>query len=239
MVFAKKDPLTFNDLIATPINFSKYVLNRLNIDNLTQDLLLGHAYHLLKGKTYTTSITKTKAARYDIVGIEDMVPTLWSTIKHAYDKDATKEIKHQGERHKLCVKKLHRHGHLEEVMVKRADRQLHKFKEGDFIDLHLNVIEDMLLFVVQHKLFHLNKSDIVDFIVTFPEMEFKELDNPSYKPQGVIYKDMHKQKRVMRADELYKLSDRTLKKVRDELQHRLLDFCLDIMTRCQGESGRP
>ncbi|GKC93582.1 hypothetical protein Tco_1159024 [Tanacetum coccineum] len=45
-------------------------------------------------RTYTTSITKTKAARYDIVGIEDMVPTLWSTIKHAYDKDAAKGIKH-------------------------------------------------------------------------------------------------------------------------------------------------
>ncbi|GKG59207.1 hypothetical protein Tco_0602916, partial [Tanacetum coccineum] len=45
-------------------------------------------------KTYTTSIMKTKAARYDIVGIEDMVPTLWSTIKHAYDKDAAKGIKH-------------------------------------------------------------------------------------------------------------------------------------------------
>ncbi|GJY15586.1 hypothetical protein Tco_0386008 [Tanacetum coccineum] len=44
-----KDPLTFNDLMATPINFSKYVLNRLKIDNLTQDLLLGPAYNLLKG----------------------------------------------------------------------------------------------------------------------------------------------------------------------------------------------
>nr|GEX19442.1 hypothetical protein [Tanacetum cinerariifolium] len=45
-------------------------------------------------KTYTTSITKTKAARYEIVGIEDMTLTLWSSIKHAYDKDAGKGIKH-------------------------------------------------------------------------------------------------------------------------------------------------
>nr|GEW66843.1 hypothetical protein [Tanacetum cinerariifolium] len=50
------------------------------------------------------------------------------------------------------------------VVVKRADRQLYKFKEGDFVDLHLNDIKDILL-VVQHKLFHLNESDIVDFIV--------------------------------------------------------------------------
>ncbi|GKD92250.1 hypothetical protein Tco_1372087, partial [Tanacetum coccineum] len=45
-------------------------------------------------KKYTTSITKTKVARYEIVGIEDMTPTLWSTIKHGYDKDAKKGIKH-------------------------------------------------------------------------------------------------------------------------------------------------
>nr|GEU92449.1 reverse transcriptase domain-containing protein [Tanacetum cinerariifolium] len=32
-------------------------------------------------KKYTTFITKTKAARYEIVGIEDMVPMLWSTTK--------------------------------------------------------------------------------------------------------------------------------------------------------------
>ncbi|GKA86845.1 hypothetical protein Tco_0808556 [Tanacetum coccineum] len=159
-------------LMATPIDLSKYVLNRLKIDNLTQDLLLGPAYNMLKGtctssieleynfhecfialtnkldwnnpegdrypfdlskplplqgrpvhltvaddyffnndleflktsdpeKTYAMSITKTKAALYEIVGIEDMTPTFWSTIKHAYDKDAEKGIKHWGERRKL------------------------------------------------------------------------------------------------------------------------------------------
>ncbi|GJS76576.1 retrovirus-related pol polyprotein from transposon TNT 1-94 [Tanacetum coccineum] len=148
-------------------------------------------------KTYTTSITKTKAARYESVGIEDMTTTLWSTIKHAYDKDAEKGIKHWGERRKLwyrsemnkfskqnvystqtilgvkrvSVKKLHGYGHLEEVVVKRVDRQLYKFKEGDFVDLHMNNIEDMLLLAVQHTLFHLNESDIVDSIVALHRIE--------------------------------------------------------------------
>nr|GEY25525.1 hypothetical protein [Tanacetum cinerariifolium] len=97
---------------------------------------------------------KTKEAWYEIVGIEDMVPTLWSTIKHAYDKDAAKGIKHWGERRKLwyryqmnkfskhniystqkilgvksvSVKKLHGYGYLEEVVVKRADQKLCKFR---------------------------------------------------------------------------------------------------------------
>ncbi|GJW89432.1 hypothetical protein Tco_0164772 [Tanacetum coccineum] len=93
------------------------------------------------------------------------------------------------------VKKLHGYGHLEEILVKRADRQLYNFKEGDFVDLHLNDIKDMLLLVVQHKLFHLNHSDIVDFIVALCM---------------------------------------TLKIVRDELHHRVLDFHLgynDEMSR--------
>ncbi|GJU41014.1 hypothetical protein Tco_1193971 [Tanacetum coccineum] len=221
---------------------------------------------------YTTSITKTKAARYEIVGIEDMTLTLWSTIKHVYDKDAKNRIKHWGERRKLCVsvKKLHGYGHLEEIVVKRAYRRLYKFKEGNFVDLHLNNIEGILLLVVQHKLFHLNDSDIVGFNValrmftrsliikrhvedlqlgvesyqkklnitapqkTFLKIEFKELYTPSYKPPGVIYEDLNKQKRVMWADELYKYSDGTLKTVRDELHHRILNFCLgynDEMSR--------
>ncbi|GJR32550.1 hypothetical protein Tco_1108782 [Tanacetum coccineum] len=215
MVSATKDPLTFDDLMATPIDFSKYVLNRLKIVNLTQDILLGPTYNLLKGtrsssiklkyhlqecfnaltdkldwnnpegdrypfdlskpfplkghpghltvavdhffnnymeylksfdpeRTYTMSITKTKVAWYEIEGIED---TKILGVKS------------------VSVKKLHGYGHLEEIMVKRDDRQFYKFKECDLVDLHLNDIEDMPLLAVQHKLFHLIDSDFVDFIV--------------------------------------------------------------------------
>nr|GEV96805.1 retrovirus-related Pol polyprotein from transposon TNT 1-94 [Tanacetum cinerariifolium] len=105
----------------------------------------------LQEKTYTASITKAKAARYKIVGIEDMVPTLWSPIKFSVKS--------------VSVKELHGYGHLEEIMVKRTNRKLYKFKKYDFVDLHLNDIEDMLLLAVQHKLFHLNESDVVKFIV--------------------------------------------------------------------------
>ncbi|GJX12304.1 hypothetical protein Tco_0204062 [Tanacetum coccineum] len=55
MVFTIKDPLTFNDPMATPIDFLKYVLNGLKIENLTQDILLGPAFNLLKG-TCSSSI---------------------------------------------------------------------------------------------------------------------------------------------------------------------------------------
>ncbi|GKC95154.1 hypothetical protein Tco_1160596 [Tanacetum coccineum] len=97
MVSAIKDPLTFNNLMATPIDFSKY--NNPEGDRYPFDMskplhLQGHSGHLtvaveyffnndleyLKSsdpkRTYTKSIKKTKAALYEIEGIEDMVPTL-------------------------------------------------------------------------------------------------------------------------------------------------------------------
>ncbi|GJS95045.1 hypothetical protein Tco_0802013 [Tanacetum coccineum] len=184
-----------------------------------------------------------------------MVPTLWSPTKvgsqlNKFSKHNVYSTKKILRVKSVSVKKLYVYGHLEEIVVKRANHQFYKFKEGGFVDLHLNDIEDMLLLAVQHKLFHLTDSDIVEFIMalrmftrslvikkrikdlqlgvesyqkklnitppqqTFPEIEFKELYTPSHKPPGVIYKDLTKQKRVMRADELYKFSDGTLKKVR-------------------------
>ncbi|GKE71962.1 hypothetical protein Tco_1530034, partial [Tanacetum coccineum] len=70
------------------------------------------------------------------------------------------------------------------------------------------------------------KLNIITPQQTFLEIEFKELYSPSYKPPGVIYDDLTKQMQVMRADELYKFSDETFKKVQDEIHHIILDFHL-------------
>ncbi|GKA67056.1 hypothetical protein Tco_0766864, partial [Tanacetum coccineum] len=132
----------------------------------------------------------------------------------------------------VSVKKLHGYGHLEEIVVKRSDQQLYKFKEGDFVDLHLNDIEDMLLLAVQYKLFHLDGNFIVDFIValcmfTRSLILKRHVEDLQLGIERIVYEDLNKQKRVLRADELYKFSDGTLKSVRDEIHHRVLDFRLD------------
>ncbi|GKA81738.1 hypothetical protein Tco_0788430, partial [Tanacetum coccineum] len=44
--------------------------------------------------TYTTSITKTKAAQYDLPGIEDMVLNIWVHVNVSYDKHALWGISH-------------------------------------------------------------------------------------------------------------------------------------------------
>ncbi|GJX30079.1 hypothetical protein Tco_0238158 [Tanacetum coccineum] len=148
-----------------------------NIDNLTQNHLVGPAFNLLKGicrsrmepeynikecrqvvhvdyfinndleylrggrssRKYTTSTTKTKASKYDIQGIKDMVMSLWSPVKVAYDRHVVWGTSHR----------WYDYGYLEEIEVQKEDQQLYNFKEGDFPRLHLQDIEDMLLLLVQ------------------------------------------------------------------------------------------
>ncbi|GJY94044.1 hypothetical protein Tco_0510405 [Tanacetum coccineum] len=45
----KEPPQSFDELMNTPIDFSAFVLNRLKIENLTQETLVGLAFDLLKG----------------------------------------------------------------------------------------------------------------------------------------------------------------------------------------------
>ncbi|GJY44843.1 hypothetical protein Tco_0433056 [Tanacetum coccineum] len=46
---AEKPPLTFDELMSTPIDFLAYVMHNLKIDNLTKEILIGPAFNLLKG----------------------------------------------------------------------------------------------------------------------------------------------------------------------------------------------
>ncbi|GJT10153.1 hypothetical protein Tco_0857195 [Tanacetum coccineum] len=125
-----------------------------------------------KERMYSSSITKTPAARYTMEGIEDMIPTLWSPVVLAYDKDAALGISHWETTTKTILQSYDQHGvekksgygYLKEIVVRRADQKLYKFKECDFLDLHLNDIEDMLLLLAQNKLFNLDGDVIVDFV---------------------------------------------------------------------------
>ncbi|GJV59363.1 hypothetical protein Tco_1465463 [Tanacetum coccineum] len=65
----------------------------------------------------------------------------------------------------INVMRKHRYGYLKENVVRRADNDLYKFKEGDFPCLRINDIEDMLLFVVQNRLTNLSGDDVSDFAI--------------------------------------------------------------------------
>ncbi|GJR75793.1 hypothetical protein Tco_0088158 [Tanacetum coccineum] len=183
---AGKPPLTFNELISTPIDFSTFAMNRLHITNLTKADLVGPVYNLLKG-------------------------TCKSCVELEYNMEE-------------CYK---------EIEVRRADQQLYKFMKGDFPRLHLNDIEDMLLLVVQNKLFNLKGDVIVDLAMALQSYQ-KKLNISKIRtcdedlsqrapyttlsnPQGFIYEDNLNRKRLMHSDKLHKFSDGTLQSVRDTL----------------------
>ncbi|GJS33690.1 hypothetical protein Tco_0532072 [Tanacetum coccineum] len=65
----------------------------------------------------------------------------------------------------LKVMKWYDYGYLEEIVVRREDDTIHKFKEGDFSNLNLHDIEDMLLLLVQKKISNLSKAVIFELNV--------------------------------------------------------------------------
>ncbi|GJT33376.1 hypothetical protein Tco_0923795 [Tanacetum coccineum] len=141
--------------------------------------------------TYTTSTTKTKAAKYNLPGIKDMVPNIWSPIKVAYDRYVLWGISHWRQQRKsfnayargiqskgdvystkrilavthVKVMRKHGYGYLEEIVVRRADNVLYRFKKGDFLRLRINDIEDMLILVVQNWLTNVLGDDVTDFAI--------------------------------------------------------------------------
>ncbi|GJR83252.1 hypothetical protein Tco_0154037 [Tanacetum coccineum] len=229
----------FDELMSTPIDFSGYILNRLKIENLTQEILLGPAFRLLKGTrskyaeleyefeecykallekldwenpegsdypfdlskpfplitrrnfqrvpfeffinndlkylqggvstmTYTTSTTKSKAAKYDLPDIEDMRQQHKSFYAYARGMQSRGDV--YSTKRILAVthvKVMRKHGYryLEEIVVRRDDNILYRFKESDFPRLRINDIKDMLILVVQNRLTNLLGDGVADFAI--------------------------------------------------------------------------
>ncbi|GKC12560.1 hypothetical protein Tco_1009342 [Tanacetum coccineum] len=188
-----------------------------------------------------TSFTKTKVAQYDLLGIEDMVQNIWVPVKVTYDKHALWRISHWREqcksfyvyarglqsRHDVYFMKRilaitqvevirkHGYGYLKEIVVRRTDNDLYRFKEGEFPRRRINDIEDMLLLKRVEDLQLGVKSYQKKINVTRPQTTIsgirkKDPYTPYQDPQGFIYVDNNGRNRLMRSDELYKFSDRTL-----------------------------
>ncbi|GJX41819.1 hypothetical protein Tco_0256809 [Tanacetum coccineum] len=196
--------------------------------------------------TYTRSTTKTKVAQYDLPGIKDKAPHIWSHVKVACDKYALWGISHWRDQRKsfyayargrqsrgdvystkrilavthVKVMRKHRYGYLEEIVVRRADNALYKFKEDDFPQLQINDIEEMLLLVVQNQLTNTLGVDIniTKPNTTRPDLRKRHPYTPYKDPQGFIYVDKFKRNRLMRFDELYKFSDGTLTRLLSSLE---------------------
>ncbi|GJV81873.1 hypothetical protein Tco_1517743 [Tanacetum coccineum] len=299
-------------------DFSAFVINRLQISDLTQDILIGLAYKILKGtwriyveleynmeecykaltdqldwnnpegdrypfdlskplplvksgnrqivlvdyffnndlaylqggstdRTYTAFLTLTKAVKYDLPGIKDMVPNLWSPIKVAYDKHALLGTSHWGPKRQKDSTDMLLRGYpnmmctppkeflqcqMSNLTYGMVMVILRRFKFEDLISncediVHLAVALRIFTrrIIIQKRVEDLQlgvESYQKKLNISKPRTREEDLSRRApyttlSDPQGFIYEDKLNKKRLMRSDELYKFSDGTLQSVRDTL----------------------
>ncbi|GJV89988.1 hypothetical protein Tco_1533926 [Tanacetum coccineum] len=176
---------------------------------IPQDYFINNDLEYLKGgslsRQYSTFVTKIKAATYEVKWIEDMVPNLWITS--------------------LKIMKWYDYGHLDEIEVRREDKELYKFKEDECYDLNVALRMFTRRIVIQRRVEDLQlgvKSYQKKLNLTKPDTSRLDLRNRTAytvysDPQGVIYEDQNNRNRLIRTNELHKFSDGTLNSVRTAL----------------------
>ncbi|GJV68816.1 hypothetical protein Tco_1484325 [Tanacetum coccineum] len=115
-----------------------------------------YPFDLTKPLPLVMSKNRQKALKtwFQIYGFRSKLPM----INMHYEKS------HIGENNVEVMRK-HGYRYLKEIVVRRADNDLYRFKEGDFPRLRINDIEGMLHLVIQNRLTNLSGNDIFDFAI--------------------------------------------------------------------------
>ncbi|GJX60062.1 hypothetical protein Tco_0291452 [Tanacetum coccineum] len=148
---------SFNELMDTHLDFSAFVMNRINVDTLKLELLVGPTYELMNSSC--KSLVELEYFREEVCkAITNQLD--WNNPKVNRESAHDVYSKHRI----LAVTKLkivewHNYKHLDWITVRRNDDKLYTFKEGDYNRLRLQDIEDMLLLLVQGKLKNLNVEE--------------------------------------------------------------------------------
>ncbi|GJU52950.1 hypothetical protein Tco_1226664 [Tanacetum coccineum] len=142
-----------------------------------------------KERKYTTSITKTKAIRYELEGIEYMIPKLWSPVKVAYDKDDILSVI------RVTVDKQFGYGYLKEIVNKLFNQP-----SNDIVDLVNELrmftrsvvinkrVKDVQLGVESYQ----KKLNVTKPQKEFSGISFKEPYTTTYDLKGVVYLNKRK-----------------------------------------------
>ncbi|GKA93698.1 hypothetical protein Tco_0815684 [Tanacetum coccineum] len=184
----------------------------------------------ISSRTYTTSVTKTKAANYGhIKWIEDLVPnTMWSQVPVSYDKESARDVysKHRIIAvTKLQIVEWHNYKHLDWITVRKLTNLIVEERLAFNVSLRMFTrsiviqrrVEDLQLGVESYqKKLNLTKPDTYR-----SDLKRREAYTAYSNPRGFIYQNKDKKNKLMCIDELYKFSDGTLNDVRTALNDRL------------------
>nr|GEX11507.1 reverse transcriptase domain-containing protein [Tanacetum cinerariifolium] len=211
--------------------FNSFLMNRLKVDTLTLELLVGPTYELMKGscnslleleffleevnnnleylrggafsRKYTTSVTKTKAADYGYIKwIEDLFYGFAINRESARDVYSKSRIIAVTE---LQIVEWHDYKHLDWIT------NVHKkHRHSTACERSLTRCQKL------PKKLNLTKPDTYRF-----DLKSKEAYTAYSNLRGLIYQNKDNQNGLMRSDELHKFSDGTLNDVRTTLDDRL------------------
>ncbi|GJT39963.1 hypothetical protein Tco_0939828 [Tanacetum coccineum] len=200
----------------TPIDFSAFAMNRLKVDTLTPELLIGPTFKLMKGSCKSPveleylfeEVYKATTDQLDWNNPEEC--GVKESARYVYSKSRIITVI------KLQIVEWHNYKHLDWITVCKDDDKLYKFKEGDLKRLRIQDIKDMLLLLVQGKLTNLTVEEHLAFNVSL-----RMFTRSIVIQRGFIYQNKDKKNILMRIDELHKFSDGTLNDVRTALNDRL------------------
>ncbi|GJW32022.1 retrovirus-related pol polyprotein from transposon TNT 1-94 [Tanacetum coccineum] len=209
---AEKPSKTFDELMSTPIDFSAFIMNGLKINNLTQETLLGPAFRLLKG-------TRSNYAELEYDFEEFMsrnhqkVPVDYffnNDLKYlqgvAYDKHALWGILHWREQRKSF------YGYAQGL---QSTHDVYSTKCILAVTQVEKRVKDLQLRVDSYQ----KKINVTKPETAKSGIRKKDPYTPYQDPQGFIYVDNNRRNRLIRLDELYKFSDRTLTGLRTLLDY--------------------
>nr|GFD00845.1 hypothetical protein [Tanacetum cinerariifolium] len=132
---------SFNELLDTPIDFSNFIMHRLNVDTLTPDLLDGPTYELMRGSC--SSLTELEYHleeqpidynKHALWGVSHWGQKRKQFYGYAVNQESARDV--YSKRRiiaitELQIMKWYDYKHLDWISVRRDDDQIYKFKEGD------------------------------------------------------------------------------------------------------------
>nr|GEW59016.1 hypothetical protein [Tanacetum cinerariifolium] len=228
---------SFNELMDTPIDFLAFMMNRLKVDTLTYELLVGPTYELMKGSCKRLVELELFLEESQVLVIYDK-HALWG-ISHwgckrqhfyrfAVNRESAQDV--YSKRRIIAVTELqivewHNYKHLDWIIVQKLTNltvdehfafnvSLRMFTRSIIIQRR---VEDLQLGVESYpQKLNLTKPDTYR-----SNLKRKKAYTAYSNPRGFIYQNKDKQNKLMRIDELHKFSDDTLNDVQTTLDDRL------------------
>ncbi|GJT52825.1 hypothetical protein Tco_0978982 [Tanacetum coccineum] len=254
LVNAEKDPLTFDDLIGSTIDFTKFAKNRLKKDKITKsDLEDQLDWANPEGDKCPYDMSKPLPLKGPPGHLTILVDFFFNNDLE-YLKTGNKERKYAASltkikaamyelkatsRHevysrmkilsviRITVAKQFEYGYLSEIVVRRAYQKEYTFKEANFSRLHSNYIEDMFLLYVQNKFYNLTGDEIVDLVTALRTFTRGIVIQRRVEDVQLGVESYQKNLNITRPQTTCDgISDGTLKSVHDNLNEMLQNFVL-------------